>query len=1166
MAEPQRPASPRLFLVDGYALIYRAFFALLSRPLTTSRGENTSAAWGIVNFLQRLQSQHRPEYLAWVNDSGTSFRHERFPAYKATRQKLTEELQSAFDRGMERICAILEASRVPIITLEGFEADDVIGALARQGTERSVNVVIVSGDKDFQQLVRPGVWLLNPGRGGPAGVDEQWVGSENASDRLGVSPERVTDYLAMVGDSSDNVPGVPGIGEKTARELVATYGGLEDILAHAGEITKKRPREALLAHGDRARLSKELVTIRDDLPVTLDLDAVRVREPDSARLRDIYVELEFHSLAMALPAPAPVLKEREREVVDYRTVDTIEDLKRLAAELRAVGHFAVDVETVIDPEAPIKIDPLRSTLVGISVATAPGKAYYLPLKHRAWNEAPPLPPNPPPLPLGGKGGTDLLGGGPPAPGDTTTSSRDARTGAPAGVPHFPSGGNEGIDELGGGFRAPDDAAPVSEDARGVRAGLPHFPSGGNEGIDELGGGFPAADDTAPVSGDARGAPAGLPPFPSGGKEGMGDLWGSAAPDDATARSANAGREVAREGLGSKGGKQLGGNPPAMKDSSPSPLAGRGSGGGGGAGGRLVAAARTEERQDDDGAVAQVDIGPPSGSSIAARTIAAGDVPPVKNLPPLDAPEMRELRELLEDPAIKKTAHHAKYDVLALRRAGVQLRGVDFDTMLASYVLDPGRRSHGLDVLAFEFLNHTMTTFDELCGKGKSQLSFDAVPVSCARDYACEDADMAMRLRAVFEPQLDVHEMTPLFRNIETPLVEVLTDMEWSGISIDVPWFRSLKERFQRERERVEQEIYAEAGQEFNINSNPQLRVILFEKLQLPVRKRTATGPSTDASVLQELAEAGHVLPQLLLEYRELFKLEGTYLDALPQLLNPADGRLHTSFNQTVASTGRLSSSDPNLQNIPIRRELGRDIRRGFVPRAGWMLLAADYSQIELRLLAHLSHDEAFVQAFTAGGDIHRQTASIIFDVPLDDVTPVMRARAKTINFATIYGQGAHALSRQLKIEHAEAREFIARYFERFQGVRRYLDATIESARELGYVQTIFGRRRYIPELRDRNYNMRAFGERTAQNSPIQGSAADLIKIAMIRIHHQFRTNGLETKMLLQVHDELVFDSPMDELDAVRALVIHEMEHAAELSVPLVVDVGVGRDWLETKIG
>jgi DNA polymerase-1 len=390
-------------------------------------------------------------------------------------------------------------------------------------------------------------------------------------------------------------------------------------------------------------------------------------------------------------------------------------------------------------------------------------------------------------------------------------------------------------------------------------------------------------------------------------------------------------------------------------------------------------------------------------------------------------------------------------------------------------------------------------------------------------------------------------------------------MEWNGIAIDGARFATLKERFKREREQVQLEIFKEAGEEFNIGSNVQLREILFNRLNLPVLKRTPTGPSTDASVLQELAEEGHKLPSLLMEYRELAKLESTYLDALPRLVNPRTGRLHTSFNQTVASTGRLSSSDPNLQNIPIRRELGRDIRRGFIPRAGWKLLAADYSQIELRLLAHLSRDPNFVDAFNAGGDIHRQTAAIIFDVPLESVTPEMRARAKTINFATIYGQGPHALSRQLGITHAEARDFIAKYFDRFEGVKRYLDSMVEFARENGYVQTIFNRRRYIPELRERNFNMRAFGERTAANSPIQGSAADLIKIAMIRVDDAFREHGFESRMLLQVHDELVFDVAPAELDDVREVVSYQMENAAKLSVPLVVDVGVGDNWLETKM-
>ncbi|MEO7218024.1 MAG: DNA polymerase I [Gemmatimonadaceae bacterium] len=936
--EVELPKSPRLFLVDGYALIYRAFFALISRPLTTSRGENTSAAWGIANFLQRLLSTHKPEYLGWVHDSGLSFRHERYPAYKATREKLSEELQSDFDRGMDRVCAMLAAYHVPILALDGYEADDVIGTLVRKSVDAKLNVVVISGDKDFQQLVRPGVWLLNPGRGGPASVEEHWVGVENGAERLGVPPSFVTDYLSLVGDSSDNVPGVKGIGDKTACELVSQYGHLEAILAHAGEITKKRPREALFAHAENARLSKELVTIRDDLPVELDLDALKVSTPDNAALAQLYVELEFHTFAKE--AAGAVESKNVTESARYKTVGTVAEVERIVRKARKARNIAVDTETVIEHGSPSKVDPLRSRLVSLSLAVAPGEAYYFPFAH--------------------------------------TSAGDQNS--------------------------------------------------------------------------------------------QGDLLGA----------------------------------PALK----------------------------------------------SG---------------VRNLPALTSAEMKPLRDLLEDPSVPKTLQNAKYDVLVLRSEGITLRGIAFDTMLASYVLDPGRRSHSLDMLAIEFLDHTMTSYAEVCGKGKSEITFDRVPLDVARDYSCEDVDVTLRMRECFEPQLEAYELTQLFNEVEIPLISVLADMEWNGIAIDGTRFAALKARFQREREQVQLEIYKEAGEEFNIGSNVQLREILFNRLNLPVLKKTSTGASTDASVLQELSDQGHRLPSLLMEYRELAKLESTYLDALPRLVNPRDNRLHTSFNQTVASTGRLSSSDPNLQNIPIRRELGRDIRRGFVPRKGWKLLAADYSQIELRLLAHLSRDQNFVDAFNAGGDIHRQTASIIFDVALESVTSEMRGRAKTINFATIYGQGPHALSRQLGITHAEARDFIAKYFERFEGVKKYLDSMVEFARENGYVQTIFNRRRYIPELRERNFNMRAFGERTAANSPIQGSAADLIKIAMIRIDDVFRTRDFASKMLLQVHDELVFEVTPDELEDVRVVVAQEMEHAAQLSVPLVVSIGVGDNWLDTKL-
>lgn len=993
MAAVSRPVSPRLFLVDGYALIYRAFFALISRPLTTSKGENTSAAWGVVNFLQRLITDHKPEYIAWVHDSGLSFRHEAYPAYKATREKLNEELQADFNRGMERISEILDAYRIPVISLKGYEADDVIGTLAKQATDASLNVVIVSGDKDFQQLVRPGVWLLNPGRGGPASVEEQWVGVENANERLGVAPDRVVDYLALVGDSSDNVPGVPGIGDKTARDLVTEFGTLESILAAVDKITKKRPREALEEHASRARLSKELVTIRNNLPIVLESPRLRIQPIDAARLRQIYVELEFTTLVKDVVDPTSTAIAT---TASYSIVDSIQAVDRLIVRARKAKYIAIDTEIVTEPGALTKGDPLRSRLVSMAIALAPGEAFYLPFSHREWQ------------PVQG----DLL-----------------------------------IDAAGD--RAATDAP---EDRGTIRGG-----------------------DDATTSGAASEA-------------------------DAPTRTTTKGK-------------------------------------------------KTTTAQP---------------TSIAARRLAEGTAS-VRNLPSLDSAAMAPLRDLLEDDAVRKTAQNAKSDILTLRRVGVTLRGLDFDTMLASYVLDPGRRSHGLDVLALEFLDHTMTSYDELCGKGKTEIPFDACPVEAARDYSCEDADISFRLRAIFEPQLEAYGLTTLFHEIEIPLLQVLAEMEWTGVSIDLAWFASLKERFKRERERVEQEIYGEAGGEFNINSNNQLRTILFEKLQLPVRKRTSTGPSTDASVLQELADAGHSLPQLLMEYRELSKLESTYLDTLPSLIHPTDKRLHTSFNQTVASTGRLSSSDPNLQNIPIRRELGRDIRRGFVPQKGWLFLAVDYSQIELRLLAHLSGDPAFVEAFNSGGDIHRQTASIIFGVPVDAVTSEMRGRAKTINFATIYGQGAHALSRQLKISNTEARDFIATYFERFRGIRQYLDSMIEFAREHGYVETIFHRRRYIPELRDRNFNIRAFGERTAANSPIQGSAADLIKIAMIKIDTALRKRSLQSRMLLQVHDELVFEVPPQEQAELVELVRHEMEHAASLSVPLVVDLGVGDSWLSTKL-
>jgi len=908
----------QLFLVDGYALIYRAFFAMIGRPLTTSRGENTSAVFGVAQFLLRLFERYRPAYVGWVHDAGTSFRHETYPAYKATREKLDAELQHDFDRSVERVEDLLAAFHVPVIAQEGYEADDVIATLASEAARRGLPAVIVSGDKDLYQLVGPGISLLNPGRGGRAAVEEQWVDPSNAAERLGVPPERVVDYLALVGDTSDNIPGVKGIGDKTARQLIEQYGDLESILAHAGDLTGKRAREALLAAGDSARLSRELVTVRRDVPVTLDLDALRVTPPDAPRLRRLLTELEFHELLQRLDLPGAEVAE-----VAHRLVTDVGQLPDLVAAWRSAEVVAV--RTLFRGA-----DPLSGELVGLALAGREGEAWYLPLGH-------------------------------------------------------------------GGV----------------------------------------ADLVSPQ--------------------------------------------------------------------------------------------------------------------------------PARDLPPLADPAMAPVRELLTDPKVPKAGHQIKSDWLALRRAGVELGGIPFDVMLASFVLDPGRRSHGLEALAAEHLHLKLRDGGGGPGRGKRELPpWELAAADAAREWGAA-ADAILRLRRHFRPPLTQLALEPLLQEIELPLVPVLVDLEWRGIAVDVERLRELSRQFGQELERLERAILAEAGTDFNLNSTPQLRHVLFEKLQLPILKKTKTGPSTDEDVLVELAgmELSPV-PKLLLEYRKLSKLKSTYADVLPARVRPASGRIHTSFDQAGAATGRLSSFEPNLQNIPVRTPHGELIRRCFVPGPGCQLIVADYSQIELRLLAHLSEDPAFIEAFRRGGDIHRETAAIIFGVTVDGVTAEMRSRAKTINFATIYGQGPFALSRQLGISQDEAKDFIRLYFERFAGVRRFLDQTIERARRVGFVETLFGRRRYIPELKDPNYNVRAFGERTAMNSPLQGSAADLIKIAMIRLHRALVATGSQGAMLLQVHDELVLEAPAAEVDAVARVVRREMEGAAELSVPLVVDIGVGENWLDAK--
>ncbi len=889
------PAEDRLFLVDGYGLIYRAFYAMIGRPLRTSKGENTSAVYAVTQFLLRLLERFRPRYIAWIHDAGSSFREDYFPDYKATREKLEPELQADFDRSVERVEELLRAFGIPLIAVQGYEADDVMGTLAARASERGIAVVLVSGDKDLYQLISDRVSILNPGRGGPAAVEEQWIDRSNAQDRLGVPPERVVDYLALVGDASDNIPGVKGIGDKTARELISRFGDLEAILANASRLEGKRAREALLAGAEAARLSRELATIRRDVPVELDLDSLSHGDPNWEAVRRLFTELEFRELLQKLDLGRVRTSELRTEVVTRcdEVQGVIECLGRssLAAVATAVAGS----------------DPFSAKLVGVSLAVEPGRSWYL-------------------------------------------------------------------------------------------------------------------------------------------------VFGPGA------------------------------------------------------------------------------------------------------LPPLEDDRVAPLRRWLEDPAVLKAGHDLKFDWLVLRNHGVELGGAAYDTMLASFVLDPGRRSHDFEVLALERLGLKLQP-----GERQRELFAES-----ERPVPSRDASVILRLKETFDPELETMALRRLLDEIEMPLVPVLVDMEWRGIAVDVQQLEALSREFGEELARLERAIYAEAGLEFNLNSTSQLRHVLFEKLNLPVLKKTKTGPSTDADVLEELGAMGFTVPALLLEYRELSKLKSTYVDVLPRRINPRTGRIHTTFHQTGTATGRLSSSDPNLQNIPVRTPRGERIRSCFVPSPGCCMVVADYSQIELRLLAHLSRDEVLIEAFRRGGDIHRETAAILFGVPPEAVTAEMRARAKTINFATIYGQGAFALSRQLGISQAEAKEFIRRYFETFSGVRRFLDSQVEKAREQGYVETLFGRRRYIPELRDSNYGIRAFGERTAMNSPLQGSAADLIKVAMVNLHRRFKESGLKSGMMLQVHDELVLESPLGEVEEVVQLVRHEMEGAASLSVPLVVEIAVGDNWLDAK--
>ncbi len=913
---------PHLVLIDGPNYVFRAFHAV-RHNLSNSKGEPTNAVFGYVQMLRSILKDLSPTHVAVAFDpkDGT-FRNDIYPDYKAHRPPMPEELAAQWPRILE----VTEAFRLPLLCLDNYEADDVIATLARQAERQGWDVTIVSTDKDLMQLVNERIWMLDTMRRKEYGIEE-------VKEKWGVGPERIHDLLALTGDSSDNIPGVPGIGPKTAALLIDTYGDLEGVLEHAPEIKQNKRRENLIAHADDARLAYRLVALADDAPVGVALNDLGVREPDREKLGRIFRELEFRRLGDEFsdgdagkevrgePAAAPENEENmpEPDPVGERRNHIVNDrdgLKRLLDVLDAAELVAVDTETT-------SLATHDADIVGISFAATPGEAFYVPLGHRA---------------------ADLL-----------------------------------------------DAAPVQLDRN--------------------------------------------------------------------------------------------------------------------------------------------------------ETLAA-------------------LRPFLEDRNKKKCGHNLKYDLQVFRRAGIGLAGIVADSMLLAYCLYPGKYAPKMDAVAEDYLDYRCTSYEEVAGKGAKQIGFDAVPLETAAPYACEDADIALRLTHYLRERLEHEQRLGRHDDIELPLSFVLADMEWRGVRIDRGQLAALSEDFGQRIRELETRIHAAAGTEFNIQSPKQLGVLLFETLGLPGGRKTKSGQwATGQSVLEKLADE-HEVPRLILETRTLSKLKSTYTDALQKLIHPETGRVHTSYNQAVTTTGRLSSSDPNLQNIPIRSSEGREIRKAFVAEPGNILIAADYSQIELRLMAHFSGDETLREAFRKGEDIHAATAAAVNGVPIEDVDGDMRRRAKIINFGILYGMSAFGLAKQLDTERGEAQTFIDAYFSQYRRVRAFMDDTLEKSRARGYVETLLGHRVYVPDIHAGNGMHRAYAERTAINAPLQGSAADIIKVAMIRLHRRLASEVPQAHIILQVHDELVVEAPREKAGEVADTMRRTMESAVSLSVPLTVDIDQGQSWFE----
>jgi len=907
---------PTLFLIDGSSQMYRAYHAFRGKGLSNQEGHTTHAVYVFVTMLRKLIADHKPEFMAASFDlAGKTFRDELVDDYKANRVAMPDDLAEQIN-WVHQAC---EALGVPIFTVRGYEADDVIGTLATRAAAE-FDVAIVSIDKDFFQLVdadpadansRGTIRVYDPRE------DGTWFDAGGVVEKFGVKPQQVADVLALVGDTSDNVAGVPGIGKKGAIDLITQFGSLDELLARTGDL-KPKQREALTTHREAALRSRELVTIRRDVPLDVDFESLRYRGPQRQKAYDLFSKLAFR---LILTDYAPTAEDIQK---DYALVSTSAELDALVAELRAAGEFALRI-------VPNQSLPMRAAIVGIAFSTADRQARYVPLGHHSEDRS-----------------HDLL----------TT---------------------DGPEQV-----------PLSE-------------------------------------------------------------------------------------------------------------------------------------------------------------------------------ALERLKPLLEDPSVRKVGHDLKFDSIVLSRHGIAMRGLAFDSMLASYLLDATRPGHLLEGVSLEHLGYKALTEEDLCGRGAKALSLARLAPSAVLNYAGERADLARQLTNRLAPLLVTDQLESVYRELEMPLVPVLAAIERAGIAIDGPALAAQSRHIEQELASLNARIFELAGEAFNVGSPKQLGEILFEKLKLPVLKKTAgtRSASTGVEVLEELALT-HELPKLILEWRALSKLKSTYIDALPQEVNPETGRVHTCFNQAVAATGRLSSSDPNLQNIPIRTELGREIRRAFVAAPGHLLISADYSQIELRVLAHLADEEALIDAFRTGEDIHDRTALKVFgaDSGLDKYE--LRRRAKIINYALLYGKTAFTLAKDIGVSQQAAQEFIDAYFAGFPRVRGFIDDTLQRARDTGVVKTMFGRRRLMPELHSRNGQIRAAAERETVNMPIQGTAADILKRAMIDLHAALPERHPGARMILTVHDELVFECPKEQAGAAADVVRERMEQTVSLKVPLTVDVGIGDNWRDAK--